>query len=175
MYMRIQLVGTTWNCQEAPHIQSMVFATDSIGMEIMLNTSSPHDGSGADDANGNKNDPVAFRACYETMGQAVHAEVGTARLIRHAGYEVDGLMAAISNHANPDDYCEDEDARNMLDVQWNGKYYGFNVHPYELVFIKANRDIDTAMIDRLTDWHRRDGRNSWQACGRLPEGYEMRL
>ena len=153
----------------------MVFATDSVGMAIMVNTSSPNDGSGAKDTNGNEDDPVAFRACYETMGQAIHAEVGTARLIRHAGYEVDGLMAAISSYANPEAYCEDEDARGLLDVQWNGKYYGFNVHPYEIVFIKANRDIDGAMMDRLTDWHRRDGWNSWQACGLLPKNYETRL
>ena len=57
------------------------------------------------------------------------------------------------------------------DVLFNGQYFGGNVHPYETVFMKANRDVDPTTLNLLTEWHREgsandgNGGGSWDVCG----------
>ena len=50
------------------------------------------------------------------------------------------------------------------DVNRNHAYFGFNVHPYETLFVKSNRDIEPVMIDKLTAWHDNMNITSWEAC-----------
>lgn len=43
-------------------------------------------------------------------------------------------------------------------------YFGFNIHPYETMFVKANRNIDGKMINKLTEWHNRMNYSSFDYC-----------
>lgn len=56
------------------------------------------------------------------------------------------------------------------DFQWNNKYYGTNIHPYESIFQKANRDIDPIQLSRLTEWHDGMEYSSQPYCGRKKVG-----
>lgn len=86
-----------------------------------------------------------------------------ARLIRSQGYEVDVMMTAY--HAmTPDVYCQQPATR--LDTLKNGGYFGFNMHPYETVFAKANRGIDENLLQHMTSWHYSFNETSWDKCGR---------
>lgn len=158
-----QLVGTTMNCQPYPHVQSMLLATDSTGMSILLSptlsTSVHHS-----DFFGSSTDPTGFTPCYTTMHQAIHGELGLTELIRSQGYEVDVLLTAAQSHG-ASTYCEK--VGNPEDILYEGKYFGSNVHPYELVFIKANRNIDPTLLEAMTRWHLAQNGSAWDTCGDL--------
>lgn len=105
---------------------------------------------------------VGMEGCYKEMHKAIHGEVGATGLIQKAGYKVDALMAAFHKSV---DYQEDCRKDPVEDVLWNGQYYGGNVHPYETVFMKANRDIDPKTVELLTKWHLQGTfGGSWDVC-----------
>ncbi|ROW14175.1 hypothetical protein VPNG_04283 [Cytospora leucostoma] len=160
---RVKMVGTTINCEPAPHLQSMLWAMDEVGMSILLDPALAHsvpvkDGWGSEDT------PVGMSFCHETMLQAVHTEIGSTRLILSQGYEVDALMTAYASSNSTQDYCEHG---QFEDVLYNDRYYGTNVHPYELVFIKSNRNIDPTLLAKMTEWHLGSGISSWDSCKAL--------
>lgn len=139
------------NCRPYAHVQSMLLATNSVGMSVLLNptlATSIHHAS----VFGSDTDPTGFTPCYASMSQAIHGELGLTELIRSQGYEVDVLMTAFQEHG-PKDYCEKNG--HPEDILYEGKYYGSNVHPYELVFIKPNRNIDPVLLVAMMKWHLR--------------------
>lgn len=93
----------------------------------------------------------------------VHAEIGMARLIRSQGYDVDVMLTSV-HAATPDNYCDKKESQ--IDTLSNGGYFGSNVHPYELIFAKANRGIDEGLLSHLTEWHYAMNETSWDSCGR---------
>ncbi|KUJ18928.1 uncharacterized protein LY89DRAFT_581954, partial [Mollisia scopiformis] len=157
----VKLVGTSMNCKPYQHVQSMLLATDDIGMGILLSPSLA-DSVEVNDVFGSASDPTGFTPCYAAMGQAIHGEMGLTELIRKQGYEVDVLLTAF--HAEtPTTYCEAN--AHPEDILYEGKYYGSNVHPYELVFIKANRNIDPILLASMTRWHLKQKDSAWDVCG----------
>ncbi|KAK3322892.1 hypothetical protein B0H66DRAFT_216713 [Apodospora peruviana] len=159
---KTKLVGMTLNCKPRPHVQSMIFATDAIGMAVLLDPAQAVAAS-VDDQFGKSTDPVGLSGCYNSHNSAVHAEVGTSGLITAAGYEFDAMMAALHSHASPEEFCTaNPDAGDLL---FDGSYFGSNVHPYETVFIKANRNIDGGLLTHLTEWHMSMKTTSFDSCG----------
>ncbi len=179
----------TANCFPQFHIQSMIWATDSIGMELLLYPRRQHHEEEQlldDDENDETpvtttttaQDLVALQGCFNEHNRAIGAEVGTTAMIRAAGYEVDALMAAFHKASvhGADDGADDAGyaadcgtEAGAGDVLFDGTYFGSNVHPYETVFIKANRNIDPTTLGLLTDWHRSgritgSGNGSWDVC-----------
>ncbi|KAK7734019.1 hypothetical protein SLS53_008014 [Cytospora paraplurivora] len=157
-----QLVGLSYHCNPAPHLQSMLLATDHIGMSILLDPTLAYSVPASDPPHGTFYDPVGFSKCYSDFNKAVHSEIGMARLIRSQGYKVDAMLTSV-HILGAAEYCER--AAWPTDHLWNGMYFGFNVHPYEMLFMKANRDIDPELVKRFTEWHLRDRSNSWDTCG----------
>lgn len=155
-----KLVGTTINCQPTPHVQSMIWATDEVSMGILLDPGLAYT-VGAEDHWGTAEDPVGMSFCHETMFQAVHTELGSTRLITSQGYGVDVLMTAYAGAANIEDYCKNGQFEDPL---YPETYYGSNIHPYETIFMKANRDIDPVLLDKMTEWHLRRPLDSWTMC-----------
>ena len=87
-------------------------------------------------------------------------QIGATSLFLKQGYGVDLMMAAF--HGS--NYIDECNSSVNGDVLHNGHYYGSNIHPYETLFIKTNRDIDPNLINHLTEWHVGSGVNSWAAC-----------
>ena len=110
----------TVNCMPAPHVQSMIWATDDVGMALLLY---PPVGSSVADAFGTAEDPVGFGACYEQFDQAIHAEVGATAAIRGAGYNVSALMTPFHDQS----YL-DECVAWPYDLWWDKFYFGTNLH-----------------------------------------------
>ncbi len=117
------------------------------------------------DYQGTKDDLVGFTPCYETLKKAAHSEVSITELIRSSGYEVDPFLTAF-HIATPATYCQVNS--NPEDILYDKKYYGSNVHPYETVFVKANRDIYPTLLENMTKWHLSQHTTSWDSCGQLP-------
>lgn len=146
----------TVNCGPTPHVQSMIWATDQVGMELMLY---PPPGASNPDMYGSDHDLVAYGGCYQDLVKAIHAEVGATALIRGAGYNVSAMMAAFENPTYIDD------CKLPVDPLYDRQYFGTNIHPYETIFTKANRDIDPLLIDLMTKIHvSSQGGRSWDNC-----------
>lgn len=141
----------------------MLLATDDVGMSILLDPDLALSAS-VDDFYGTSKDPVGFSPCFTTMKKAVHAEIGITSLILSQGFEVEVMMTAPYSAPSFDEFC---DRSGWPDDFWyNDRYFGANIHPYETVFMKANRDIEPVLLDRLTEWHLRGNMTSWETCGR---------
>lgn len=152
----------TVNCLPRPHVQSMVLATDDVGMATLLNASLATSASPADFF-GAENEPVGFSACYNNWASAVHAEIGASALIVNAGFKLDALLTLLHAEAGVDEYCRANPG--LDDVLHDKSYFGANVHPYETVFVKANRDIDPSLMRSMTSWHLRMNTSSFDTCG----------
>jgi hypothetical protein len=141
----------------------MLFATDDIGMSILLN---PDLASTLtfEDMWGDNSSPVGFSVCYKEMTKAMRGEIGSTLLMNAQGYEVDTMIAAFHAAKSPRTYCEENE--NPQDILYEGRYYGGSVHPYEVIFIKTNRNIGPTTLDNFSKWHLSMKGSSWDTCGR---------
>ncbi|PSR78492.1 hypothetical protein BD289DRAFT_376621 [Coniella lustricola] len=158
----VKLVGTTLNCHPRIHLQSMFLATDDIGMSILLDPALALSAS-VTDFYGTSADPVGFTPCFTSLKKAVHAEIGITTLIQSQGFETDVVMTAPHSRASFEAFCRDTGKPD--DFLYKDAYLGTNVHPYETVFMKANRNIDPLLLQRLTEWHLAGNMTSWDMCG----------
>lgn len=137
-----QLVGMTGNCWPQFHIQSMIWATDITGLELLMQ-------------------PEGIGNCFHDWQTAVNAEIHSTSLITDAGYEVDAMMSIF--HSDKDYIAHCDNSVNG-DYLWEKKYNGANVHPYETIFLKSNRDIDPVLLESLTTWHNARNYSSYDVC-----------
>ena len=154
----VKLVGMTANCWPQFHVQSMIWATDSVGLGSLLYPPQP-----AKIPPGLPEDwkEVGINGCFHTWDEAVHAEVFSTQIIRDAGHKIAVMMSAFYSDEHYIDHC---DSGGNGDVLWNGRYFGANVHPYETIFMKTNRDIDPVLIDKLTAWKSGEEYSSYNYC-----------
>lgn len=141
----------------------MLLATDDVGMAVLLDPELGLEAS-VDDFYGSHLDPVGFSACFETLHKAVHAEIGITQLFLSQGFDVDVVMTAPHSQPSFTRFCEEHGKPD--DFLYHNRYLGTNVHPYETMFMKANREIDPTLLDRLTEWHMSANMTSWDTCGR---------
>lgn len=154
----VKLVGMTANCWPQFHVQSMIWATDSVGLGLLLYPPQPAKIPEGLPENWKE---VGINGCFHTWDEAVHAEVFSTQIIRDAGHKVAVMMSAFYSDEKYIDHC---DSGGNGDVLWNGKYFGANVHPYETIFMKTNRDIDPVLIDKLTNWKSGEEYSSFNYC-----------
>lgn len=65
------------------------------------------------------------------------------------------------------DYCNPDKLGNPIDHLSHGGYFGSNIHPYEVMFAKANRGIDDNLLALFTSWHyQMKNQTSWAKCAR---------
>src|SRR4051812_19386310 len=126
------------NCIPRPHVQSMLFATDSVGMSILLDPALAHSVRRKDNFGG-EDDPTGLTICPDTFKKAIHAEVAMTDLIQSQGYDVDVLLTSFHSVNSSASYCDEMGRPD--DVLYEGRYFGTSVHPYETVFLKANRNV----------------------------------
>ncbi|KAI9746570.1 MAG: hypothetical protein M1818_000283 [Claussenomyces sp. TS43310] len=153
----LQLVGMTGNCWPQFHVQSMIWATDAVGVELLLFPPQPTPTQEIP----TPEPVVGINSCFHTWDQAVNAEIHASKIITDAGYKLDLMMTAFHGI---DKYAEGCDTSVPGDVLYNGHYHGTNVHPYETIFLKTNRGIDPVLMDRLTDWTHGRNYTSWDMC-----------
>ncbi|KAK0127130.1 hypothetical protein ONS96_006687 [Cadophora gregata f. sp. sojae] len=141
---QVKLVGSSIDCRGGgdQYVQSMIWATDTIGLNIMLT-------------------PAGIGECFRTLDDAMRGAIRTTPLLKSAGYHVDVMTTIFQSQR---DY-EFENCTLEGDMMYEGKYSGFSVHPFEVLFIKTNRDINPVMIDNLSKWVDQSGYSSYGVCG----------
>jgi len=166
----VKLVGMTANCWITFHVQSMIWATDIIGLETLL---FPPESAIKEIRSHPSFDPVehevtpnptafhTINTCFHTWGEAVAAEIGSSALIRAAGYKLDVMMSAYHGKENYEEMC---DSKEKGDVLFEGKYFGINVQPFETIFMKSNRNVDPGVLERHSEWMKGRGYSSYDYC-----------
>ncbi|MCJ1341708.1 hypothetical protein MMC09_007005 [Bachmanniomyces sp. S44760] len=141
-----QLVGMTVNCYAKPkHVQSMLWAVDKVGLSIIMNSLAGID------------------HCFETLKAAVGAEKGTTSEIINAGYKIDVMQSSFQGEADGLNSC------GSGDIWFDDGYFNTMMHPYETIFVKANRAGNPKtyrQVSLLTQWHDSFGRRSNDVCGK---------
>ncbi|KAI1213009.1 uncharacterized protein F4807DRAFT_412556 [Annulohypoxylon truncatum] len=153
----IKLVGMKVTCLPSFHIESMVWATDTIGMELLLDP--PKGSSVSDTLNENQDQVVASGGLSSKTKEVVYSEIEATRMIMSAGYKVDILMPSFPRIEYHEEICAKGSAKDVAFGQQD------NIHPYETVFVKTSHDTDSTTVARLTDWHQsRVINGSWDVC-----------
>lgn len=106
-----KLAGISINQIPDPIVQTMLFCTDKIGLNILI-----------------KND--IFNNCNNLTKHEIieHHEIKSSRVILNNGFKVKSLLKS--------DECNKN--RYHLDPWWNDNYFGKTPHPYETIFNKIN-------------------------------------
>ncbi|KAH8598910.1 hypothetical protein B0O99DRAFT_698234 [Bisporella sp. PMI_857] len=158
----VKLVGITANCSPQVHVQSMILATDRIGIEVLLFPPAAAVAKVAQlppvNMKGEFNLYPGINGCFHEWGAAVSAEIGTSAVMNAAGYKLDVMMSAYHNGK------EFEQCNSIVDFLNENTYYGISYHPYETLFFKTNRVIDELMIERYTDWTNGRKYSSYDFC-----------
>jgi len=142
-----KLIGPTLNFYSGtPHINSEFFMTDKIGIQVLIDTG-------------------IFSMNFLTNFQQVciEKEVKMSTVMLNANYNIRTLLEVYKNI----DFrvCRGEKYKNSVlnantkwggDSLYTGGYYNGNINLYEVIFIKANRNIDDNLIDRYTNWSNDD-------------------
>jgi hypothetical protein len=117
----IKLVGCTINCENAPHVQSYLWALDLQGLNLLLN-------------NG-----TAF-ACYGSKNEAINkAEIGASQIILKSGFGIDSLM---KKHQGIDFREEKNNKCNNVKIPTSNRNVdGITLDPFEVVFVKIKGDM----------------------------------
>lgn len=111
----------------SPHVQSMLLATDQVGLDILLTKDN-------------------WLRCPDDFFKAVDIEVETTMAIEDAGYGVEPVLSG---------YLDDrEDIESCIhsDQLQQGLYYGFTIHPFETMFTKTKRGADPGLIAKYSQW-----------------------
>lgn len=110
----VKLVGMTYNCAQnmlyPPHLQSMIMATDRLGMAAIL----PN------------------LKCFENMGSAVgDGETQISRWIEEAGYGTYAMMSSFRAYGGDEGEKAYLDTCSDSDVLYSGNHNGTSLHPYD--------------------------------------------
>ena len=163
----------TLGCRPNAHVQSMIWATDSAGMEILLFPSKeldakfrkelpPHDTSWGLAVP--KPEVAGILSCptEKEYWKAVALEVYATPLIRSAGYEVDVMMTAYASIPEYEEACRHlPNDGQMFAV---GRYWNMTMHPFDTVFWKTERGDDPSVMDKLTKWADQRNYSSYDYC-----------
>lgn len=174
----VKLVGIMINCWPTIHIQSMVWATDRAGMELLLyppKASPRHDEwmeilfSHPDDfprpADYKVADPTwvekGLNQCFANRQLAVEAEISATGIILGAGKKIDVMLMKFQTESDYVAHCK---RLGVWDPSHNGAYDGVNVHPHETLFFKTNRGIDPRLLELQTEWINKANYSSYDHC-----------
>ncbi len=135
----VKLAGMTINHAIAPHVQSTLFATDSVGLKVLLEAGIFDPARVPED----KNDLV------------VECEIRMSREIIKAGYNIRSLQRSEQGI----DFRQAIPPNRLHGDVWYHEYAQEHIrsgavpHPYETLFYKTNTPIDHRMIDDYIMWH----------------------
>jgi hypothetical protein len=129
----IGLSGTTLNCQKNVHIQSMLIAFTRDTLDTLYNS----------------------LGCFTTKLHAIgRGEIAYSQNMLKMGKNLKVLATFWKDHdfrnaTNTAKKCQEFGTNDSI---WPHAYQGMDYHPYELVFIKTNRNIAKVEIDRFSNW-----------------------
>lgn len=123
---KVKLVGCTISCENTPHVQTYIFATDFTGFTLLLKPGT----------SGTTSEKGIF-GCYSTKDDvSINSELASSNRMLESGYFIDSLLTKyqkvnFSSFSNR--FCN----ANMNPYKDKG-LEGTSLEPYEVVFVKYN-------------------------------------
>jgi hypothetical protein len=121
-----KLVGCTISCETTPHVQTYIFATDFIGLSILLKPGieggTEHEG---------------IFGCYSTKDHVtINSELPASNRILISGYLIDSLLTKYQkvNFSDPSNRFCNGNKNPYKDKSFDGT----SLEPFEVVFVKYN-------------------------------------
>jgi hypothetical protein len=160
------------NCQYQNHIQSMIWAFDRAGLEVLLYPSNSTVDRLHEILATRPLPPGAplpslgipgINSCPHLYWDAVAIEVYATSLVKAAGYKVAAMMSAYHG-STPEAYEAQCESNGDVLVGGGGGYYGTDLHPFDTLFAKTNRNIAPATLARMTEWMDGRGYSSYDFC-----------
>jgi hypothetical protein len=164
----VKLVGMTINCVDVRprHIQSMILATDQVGMNILLGQRSEDTIISSNDTSSMTYTNTGIDACPQNMDEAVNIEVSLTPLIQSHNYTVRAMMAEYWSKQDYEADCTNGDINAA-----KGAYEGGDLGVFETLFIKTRWGVEADQTERLSRWY--DGAvdsgmsaGAWDKCGK---------
>lgn len=182
--LNIQLSGLTYNCHTGKgHIQSSLWATDDVGMSYMLTP------DGIDECFGGFNAAVAgevrmtpwlrsngfevdaFEMAFHWNDGAVRRKKNNMTMLPNGKYEGDNYALTDWNIGMTVDPATIDPNPQPWDVGCGGEdsnsdkgYFGIDLSPWEIMFIKTDRDINPLMYRLATEWVDGTSYSSYEFC-----------
>ena len=122
----VKLVGCTISCETTPHVQTYIFATDFIGLSILMKPGIW--GASLEDG---------LFGCYPTKDHAsLYSEMPTSNRILESGYMIDSLLTKYQtvNFSEPHNRNCNRNKNPYKDKHLDD----ISLEPYEVVFVKFN-------------------------------------
>ena len=136
-------VGLSINCQLQVHVQSMLVMYNKIGFKIARIEFNKYD----IDSHHYLSKYISIRAF----------EVGISQSILENNYNIASLLAVEKGI----DFRKRKTCSIHLDP-WHSKWYmGMDIHPYESIFIKTNREDFPRDWVKFTEWMNHKNRAKW--------------
>ena len=140
---KTKLCGATKNYEiNGTHIQSPSFATDKIGLDILIKNKI------FDLENYNDKDSDHNQLINNNKKKFIHKyEIGMSKIILDNGFKIKSLEQSenISDRSKLEKLI-------LTDINWNNNYYGQDLNPIEVMFYKSNR-LKGKMYDNYTLWN----------------------
>jgi len=134
---QVKLAGVTINVcpynrpigSWAPHVQSMVLATDEVGFALGVRAH-------------------VFTVYKEKLAVIDQCEIGFSQSILAHGFNIDCLAPLLHGH----DYRSPEKCPLRTgDVWYENAYFNASLHPYDVIFFKTNRGVAVKQLQAATD------------------------
>ena len=138
----VKLVGTTINYfKGSPHINSQLFCTDKIGLNILIE-------KGIISTEVLKKKPVYSR------------ELKLSKIMLDMGYNISCMLEVYKNidfrKVRGEKYKDNSNLnanfKGSRDPQYTKRFFGMNLNPFETIFFKSNRSIDNRTMNKYSDW-----------------------
>ena len=127
----LRLFGTTINslndAKSRAMVQSMAYSTDLEALEVLIQ------------------EKIFTRDYPKTFDETIwQHEIRMSRVIINHGWNIGCLMKIYEgvDFRFKTSQPNDQPIKFLNDVNWNHIYFGNSMHPYEIIFLKGNRDID---------------------------------
>lgn len=134
----IKLVGSTINLNyDRPHVQSYVFLLDFECLMYLM-------------------DKIFNVEYNKLIDVIINQEIGMSKAILQNGWNIDSIIPDLQginwlNKTNDPKFLRIKTQHDML---YSGKLCnGRDLHPYELIFIKINRNLSISEINSLTNYY----------------------
>lgn len=138
------LSGISINCDKwiypgdvVAHVQSMLFCVDSVTLQFLIEKEIFH--------------PTKFLSLTHKNQLVKECEVRMSDEVLSSGKNIACLMKIYQNV----DFRHDPIPYKLGDPWYVNAIMGHNLHPYETIFFKNNRDITSGMIDQFMEYHDR--------------------
>jgi len=130
----VKLVGPSIGFHShSPYISSSIFATDIVGLNLAIN-------------NGIFNISKTMSKDYIIE----QCEIKLSRIIIDANFNIKCFLKYYDNIDLKEFKLRDN---CVFCHQKNNHYYGININPYEVIFMKENRNIDSKLLNLYSEWN----------------------